>query len=116
MLHYDMVYPYPSHLDMAASFGSVAVGVGGGGQQLQQRVVQGLSWFMAGFKVGRDNLGGWFGPNGVGGVRRIRYLLPSSIYGDNYIAKELCKADISPAVRPRLYAKNEEIAAFQTPL
>jgi hypothetical protein len=45
MLHYDTEYPYQSHLGRAASFGSVAVGVGGGVQQLQQRVVQGLSWW-----------------------------------------------------------------------
>ena len=47
MLHYDTVYPYPSHLDMAASFGSVAVGVGGGVQQLQRRGLGG-PWLLAG--------------------------------------------------------------------
>jgi len=53
--HYDTEYPYQSHLGRGTSFGSVAVGVGGGGPQLQQRVVQGLSWFMAGFgREGRD--------------------------------------------------------------
>jgi len=49
MLHYDMVYPCPSHLDRAASFGSVAVGVGGGVQQLQRRGIGGLSSFLTGF-------------------------------------------------------------------
>ena len=57
MLHYDTEYPYQSHLGRAASFGSVAVGVGGGVQQLQRRVVQGLSWFLAGFGTGRRDLG-----------------------------------------------------------
>jgi len=57
MLHYDTEYPYQSHLDMAASFASAVVGVGGGGPQLQQRVVQGLSWFFAGFGEGVGDLG-----------------------------------------------------------
>jgi len=46
--HYDMVYPYQSHLGRGTSFGSVAVGVGGGVQQLQRRGIGG-PWFMAGF-------------------------------------------------------------------
>jgi hypothetical protein len=45
MLHYDRAYLCQSHLDMAASFGSVAVGVGGGVQQLQRRGIGG-PWFM----------------------------------------------------------------------
>jgi hypothetical protein len=51
MLHYDMVYLCPSHLDRAASFGSVAVGVGGGVQQLQRRGIGG-PWLLAGFGRG----------------------------------------------------------------
>ena len=52
MLHYDRAYLCQSHLGRGTSFGSAVVGVGGGDPQLQQRVVQGLSWFMAGFGKG----------------------------------------------------------------
>ena len=57
MLHYDTVYLCPSHLDMAASFASAVVGVGGGGPQLQQRGIGG-PWGLGWFWEGREGLRG----------------------------------------------------------
>ena len=75
MLHYDTVYLCPSHLDRAASFGSVAVGVGGGVQQLQRRGIGG-PWLLAGFGGGEFLLKN---ERGRGGLRLDFFKTPYSV-------------------------------------